>query len=1104
MSLKDTYRKLLGLNNSIENISNFTIFYGSLSISSNLLTSNNSILNSATTVGTNINVLGYSNINNNATINSNLLINNNNYINNNLYINSNLFVSQKSYFNNASLNSNLYVSKNSLLNNLNVNSLYVSNSTILQNFTINSNLNIYNFTNNNIISINSNLYNSNFTNFYNNLTILSNLYVSNNTILNSNTTFNSNLYINDSSIINNNYTILSNLYVSNISTIENTYIQNNMTILNNLYINGSSSIQNINTSQLIINQLPEYSSNIDAANAGIPLWGFYRTGGILKIRVDRIAPIISISGTNVISVIKGQQYTDPGITVVDNLDNNLIPYISNIAYNSNNYFTGNIPITGSTLITSVNTLLVGYHTITYSAYDSYMNLNKNYRIINVILNNTSPSITLNGSNLTILALNSTYTELGVTVTYNITENIIPTILGTVNTSLSGKYLLTYSATDLSGNTSNTLNRTVYVLNTSVYDSYNFNSPSNTYLYLLKNFNLISTSQFWTIESWIYLTAYSSSAYYVVCDFRSLPWTTNNGAFALIISNSGMMGYLYGSSVTTVYSTVVIPLNKWTHIVYQRNGIYMEFYINGLYSGNISLNSTLNQNNIYNLNQITLGHSTDINISSNTYQLLGNLSHFKVSTGIKYNIGFNPNNDLSLDLNNTLFFLNQDYIDIISNTTLTYPTLPVKSSRSGYNTLPSTNIETRNLIFNLQVSNLPSTNTIWIDNTNNYQFIVNTTANNFNSLSKVQNNNGWKRTGNISWIMNTTSYNNFKNINWSNGFTLEQWIYIDYDFVPLNTMLLVGMSSMFSTYDFGLCFAPSLFPYTTYLANVLAFSTNGVVNVGSSAININSLKGKWNYFSIVCSVNSTNNTNNILNIYVNGGLIVSLNNTQWTKWPEPFTTNNYFCIGSNSNNGYIASETLNKIHFGNTRMYNRMLFQYEIINNYNNELNNYAIPTSDIYFIKIPNSISSDTITCYDFTNGYLLQSYDFNNLRILDQWCFEIWAYATTWGTNSDSGYLFEFSSGTTYLSFGITSSVANLTSVTYDGNGRPFIFFSGDTTSQWKIKSTPIISLYNWTHLVFQKNSETQLEMYVNGISTGTFTITANDWKYPNFVSSI
>lgn len=1108
--LQNKYKTLLALADNINNISNNTLFMGGLCCSSNFYVSGTSNILGSITIGSNLTTQNFY-VKNNFIIQTNLT--SNNYITNNLSINSNLYVSNISILNNTIINSNLFISSNCIINNITTNSLFISSNSILNNI-ISNNLSVSGLSLFNNMS-NTNIYVSSNTLINKNTTIVNSLYVSNTATINSNVSQLSILYNNGSSKFNNSTTITSNLYISGNANINQLVIGGNTTVLSNLNVIGTTTLISPNISTIILNKLPEYQTNIEAANAGIPLWGYYRTGDILKIRTDIISPTLRLSGNSVITLVKGNSYIDPGVIVTDNLNETIVPYIIAINYTSINYLSNPIPLSSSTLISALNTYLVGNQIITYTATDSYLNSVSITRTVTIVLDMTSPSIILNGTALMKIPINTTYIESGITITDNQTLPLTTNILGTVNTSLIGKYLLSYRATDASGNVSNSVTRTVYVLNTDTKSSYSFDNPSLTYLYLAGNYNSLISTQFWTIECWLYLTSLSSNGCMII-DFREKPYISNTGKFAILINTNGYPGIYHGTLNQYFYlsnTAAIIPLNTWTHLACQLNGMTIDFYINGLYVDKISSGVNYNSSSLNNFNQITLGMSNDLATNNSSYHMKGSLSQVKISLGNLYKMAFIPNNDLTpsvADLSNTLFFLGDNYTDIISNTILSYPTslAPIISTRQYYINLNPTTITSNNLLFNLQVTNLPITNTSWIDSTGNYQFIVNSTANNFNSITKVQNNNGWKRTRNVGWVMNTTSLSTFKNQLWINGLTLEQWIYIDYNFIPSsntsNSMLLVGQSSLFSSNDYGFCLSQGNYPYLTYPYNILSFATNTLVQnqgTGAGAINIDNLRGKWNHLAVSIASSTTTSTSRLLNIYVNSALVITLNNTQWTNWPNPNLSSNNFCIGC-ANNGTIQSEALNKIHFGNTRMYNRMLYIDEIINNYNNELPLYIYPTSDIYFIKSVNIIPQTIITNYDVTLGWLSQTIDLNKLRTANQWSIEIWAYPISWGTGSC--WLFDLSVDTNYLSFGVSTSINNITpSITSDGNGRPFIYNSNDTVSQMKMKATPIIPLYNWSHIVYQKNSQTELEMFVNGISTGTITITASNWIFPNFCSS-
>ena len=73
----------------------------------------------------------------------------------------------------------------------------------------------------------------------------------------------------------------------------------------------------------------------------------------------------------------------------------------------------------------------------------------------------APSITLLGSSPVTLTVGGTYQESGSTVTDNVDDGLTATVTGSVDTTTAGTYILTYTATDRAGNSSNT-SRTVVV------------------------------------------------------------------------------------------------------------------------------------------------------------------------------------------------------------------------------------------------------------------------------------------------------------------------------------------------------------------------------------------------------------------------------------------------------------------------------------------------------------------------------------------------------------------------------------------------------------------------------------------------------------------
>lgn len=97
-------------------------------------------------------------------------------------------------------------------------------------------------------------------------------------------------------------------------------------------------------------------------------------------------------------------------------------------------------------------LTEGAHTITVRAYDAAGNYTDG--TATVVIDLTTPVITLNGESKVILPIGSTYTDAGATATDNVDGNIASSSIvktGTVNTAKEGSYFIKYNVTDAAGN-----------------------------------------------------------------------------------------------------------------------------------------------------------------------------------------------------------------------------------------------------------------------------------------------------------------------------------------------------------------------------------------------------------------------------------------------------------------------------------------------------------------------------------------------------------------------------------------------------------------------------------------------------------------------------
>ncbi len=165
---------------------------------------------------------------------------------------------------------------------------------------------------------------------------------------------------------------------------------------------------------------------------------------------DTDTPVITLVGSDTVSIAQGATYTDLGATATDNVDGDL---------------TANIIVTGT-----VDTNTVGTYTVTYNVSDAAGNTATPVVRTVTVTDSQPPVITLVGSDTVSIAQGATYTDLGATATDNVdgdlTANIIVT--GTVDTNTVGTYTVTYNVSDAAGNQASQLIRIVACLGLDIY------------------------------------------------------------------------------------------------------------------------------------------------------------------------------------------------------------------------------------------------------------------------------------------------------------------------------------------------------------------------------------------------------------------------------------------------------------------------------------------------------------------------------------------------------------------------------------------------------------------------------------------------------------
>jgi PKD repeat protein len=158
--------------------------------------------------------------------------------------------------------------------------------------------------------------------------------------------------------------------------------------------------------------------------------GCYEDYGIL-IGTDMVKPILSLLGSGIEKVEVHKTYTDSGAVATDNLEGDI----------SSRY----------QVIGTVDTSKVGYYTLKYIVTDLYGNVSDTaYRTVQVEINQTGPSVTLNGDDTVYVDVFGSYTELNATAKSNTGLDYTALIVrkGKVDTTILGTYVISYAITDM--------------------------------------------------------------------------------------------------------------------------------------------------------------------------------------------------------------------------------------------------------------------------------------------------------------------------------------------------------------------------------------------------------------------------------------------------------------------------------------------------------------------------------------------------------------------------------------------------------------------------------------------------------------------------------
>ena len=164
---------------------------------------------------------------------------------------------------------------------------------------------------------------------------------------------------------------------------------------------------------------------------------------------DTTIPVITLLGSDTVTVEAGTTYSDAGATASDSLDGDITAEM--------------------VVVNPVNTNVPGVYTITYNVSDANGNNAVEVTREVTVSDTTIPVITLIGSPTVTVEIGTTYTDAGATASDSfdgdITTDIV--IVNPLNINVPGVYTITYNVSDASGNDALEVTRQVTVLDTTL-------------------------------------------------------------------------------------------------------------------------------------------------------------------------------------------------------------------------------------------------------------------------------------------------------------------------------------------------------------------------------------------------------------------------------------------------------------------------------------------------------------------------------------------------------------------------------------------------------------------------------------------------------------
>jgi len=279
---------------------------------------------------------------------------------------------------------------------------------------------------------------------------------------------------------------------------------------------------------------------------------------------DITPPVIILLGNaNTTIEINETPYIDAGSTCDDIVDGDI---------------SNNIVVSGDTVDYSV----LGVYTLYFNITDNAGNIaTQRIRVINVV-DTINPVVVLVGENEIELIQHATYSESGATVSDNSNETLSITIGGSVNTAVLGDYVVTYTATDSTGNT-HQISRLVRVVVTPLVLLWS--NPSINIFDYVSVFNNINSSSDKTVYNYTnsgHSDYWVNGAYVIGCSsYRAGPNTPVTSIFGSTLYGGGNELYYENSRGNSTYNDSTLGnIGPRSDMPYDTSGIHVSTTASG--------------------------------------------------------------------------------------------------------------------------------------------------------------------------------------------------------------------------------------------------------------------------------------------------------------------------------------------------------------------------------------------------------------------------------------------------------------------------------------------------------------------------------------------